>query len=503
MPSSINDNPTGPEWYGIRVESGGSATLTNVTIRDGVHCAKAAADGTLDQSNVHLDNCGTPPTISGNTNVSVDEDTTAVATYTATDAEDDMVTWSLVVNDDNDDASAFTITAGQLRFNDPPDFETLNGDTTYQIVVRATDSQRASAEVPVTVTVANVEELGTVAFDSTSPRVGASLTAELSDPDEGLTDTCWTWQRAAEADGAWTDIAHDCDEAAPPLSSYTPVSDDVASLLRVRVRYRDGESGDAFREVVSAPTEAVAAPANAPPGWSGLDGSDTVAMAENRIEVHAYEAIDPEGDRLAWALSGADSSLFALGPLDADMLAKGAELRPLQFKTPPNYEQPEGGDNTYEVTITVDDGHTSVPLDITVTVENADDEGVIEFSPSPPKAGQPITATLTDEDGGLESVIWGWDNVEPSAQAGVAANSMTSTVLVPNAWVGDAIRVLVFYADALGPGKEAEGQTMSGLADGHGDKAKIKKLGLLLCRDVLRISGPLDSYHPVQREKQL
>ena len=459
---SINDNLTGPEWYGIRVESGGSATLTNVTVRDGVHCAKAAAGGTLDQSNVHLDNCGTPPTISDNTNVSVDEGATAVATYTATDAEDDMVTWSLVATDENDDVGAFTIAAaGQLRFNDPPDFETLNGDTTYQIVVRATDSQRASAEVPVTVTVANVEELGTVAFDSTSPRVGDPLTAELSDPDEGITDTCWTWQRAAEADGAWTDIANDCSEAAPTLSSYTPVSDDVGFLLRVRVRYRDGQSGDTFREVVSAPTEAVAAPANAPPGWSGLAGSDTVAMAENRIEVHAYEAIDPEGERLTWALSGADSSLFALGPLDADMLAKGAELRPLQFKQPPNYEQPtdQGANNIYEVTITVDDGHTSVPLDITVTVGDADDAGVIEFSPSVPKAGQPITATLTDEDGGLESVVWGWDNVEVSAQAGVAANSMTSTVLVPSGWVGDAIRVLVFYADALGPGKEAEGQT--------------------------------------------
>ncbi len=55
---SANDNPAANEWSGIRVRSGGSATLTNVTVRDGVHCVQAEAGGTLTQTNVTLLNCG-------------------------------------------------------------------------------------------------------------------------------------------------------------------------------------------------------------------------------------------------------------------------------------------------------------------------------------------------------------------------------------------------------------------------------------------------------------
>ena len=276
-----------------------------------------------------------------------------------------------------------------------------------------------------------------------------------------------TWLALAGADAShfeWTGAASDPTRTlrfkAPPdyetKSTYRialKVKDHPQDPLEAGVDALDPDASLTTTLAVTVTVEDVAELTLGPPG--------PVAVEENDRFVLYYEGIHPDGAALTWALSGADKDRFALGELDDDALAKGAELRPLEFAPPPNYEQPtdQGANNIYEVTITVRAGSLSASVDVTVTVGDADDAGVITFSPRVPKAGQPITATLTDEDGDLKSVIWGWDNVEPSAQAGVAAIRMTSTVLVPNAWVGDAIRVLVFYADAFGPGKEAEGQT--------------------------------------------
>ena len=89
-----------------------------------------------------------------------------MATYTATDAEQDAVTWSLVDSGDDDD---FTLDRrlGVLRFRSPPDYEapTDSGhvsdpdtNNVYHITVRATDGQQASADSSVTVTVTDVAE---------------------------------------------------------------------------------------------------------------------------------------------------------------------------------------------------------------------------------------------------------------------------------------------------------------------------------------------------------
>ena len=145
--SSTND-PMQREWYGFHVESGGHATFTNVTIRDAVHCIPTPANSAnslpdnLTFDNVTLIKCGTPPTIAGNPTPEFPEDRTEpVADYTADDAEGDAVAWSLGTDADE---GAFTLTsAGELDFKEPPDFETLNGDSLFYVTVRATDRQQA------------------------------------------------------------------------------------------------------------------------------------------------------------------------------------------------------------------------------------------------------------------------------------------------------------------------------------------------------------------------
>ena len=120
---SAHATPSNDDWYGIRVESGGTATLTNVTVSDGVHCAKAETGGTLTSSGVTLSNCGTPPTVTGSAAPEFAErGEEAVATYSATDAEDDPVTWSLV-DENDDDAFSIDPQQGVLRFGTPPNYE--------------------------------------------------------------------------------------------------------------------------------------------------------------------------------------------------------------------------------------------------------------------------------------------------------------------------------------------------------------------------------------------
>ncbi len=63
---SVNDNPTGPEWDGIRVRAGGTATLSDVTIQDGFRCVQEEEVGdqaTLTMTNVTLSNCGATVTL--------------------------------------------------------------------------------------------------------------------------------------------------------------------------------------------------------------------------------------------------------------------------------------------------------------------------------------------------------------------------------------------------------------------------------------------------------
>ncbi len=53
-PSNATDN----DWYGIRVESGGTAHLSGATIKDGYRCVQAHAMDIPDMTNATLDNCG-------------------------------------------------------------------------------------------------------------------------------------------------------------------------------------------------------------------------------------------------------------------------------------------------------------------------------------------------------------------------------------------------------------------------------------------------------------
>ena len=134
-----------------------------------------------------------------------------VAPYRALSADGQAVasvSWSL----GGADADTLTIdAAGRLRFEEPPDYENpadANRDTVYEVTVEAdADGQPpASAALPVSVRVTNVDEPGTVSLSPSRPEVGAWVTATLREPDRDVRVPEWQWERADETD-AWEDLS--------------------------------------------------------------------------------------------------------------------------------------------------------------------------------------------------------------------------------------------------------------------------------------------------------
>ena len=134
---------------------------------------------------------GTPDlAITYNENATID-----VANYVARD-EEGGVTWSLT----GADASDFSIdSGGTVTFVNTPDYETPTGSqddgtdidgNVYTFTVVATDvlsgSPRRDVSVDVTVTVADLEEKGTITVDNLNPGVGDSVKFTLTDPDGGI-----------------------------------------------------------------------------------------------------------------------------------------------------------------------------------------------------------------------------------------------------------------------------------------------------------------------------
>ena len=172
--------------------------------------------------------------ISGRGNVEVKEGETAVATYTAAGPESAMANWTL----GGDDAGDFSIShGGVLTFSPSPNYEDptdADTDNVYMVTVEADDGTYMDTH-EVTVMVTNVEEDGTVTLSRADPTVDAVLTADLDDPDGGVTSTTWQWARYDAMNGTYADI----DGATS--GSYTPVAEDVDMYLRATASYTDGE----------------------------------------------------------------------------------------------------------------------------------------------------------------------------------------------------------------------------------------------------------------------
>ena len=135
-----------------------------------------------------------------------------LADYDARD-EEGGVTWSLTGTDRLD----FDISPdGVVTFAETPNYEApkdAGGNNVYEFMVVATDVQSGSSRrnvgIDVTVTVGDVEEVGTLTLDDLNPAVGETATFTLTDPD-GFNDPIMaddiSWRlESLVSGGSWDD----------------------------------------------------------------------------------------------------------------------------------------------------------------------------------------------------------------------------------------------------------------------------------------------------------
>jgi hypothetical protein len=196
-----------------------------------------------------------------------EKSTETIATFSATDAEDDDIEWST----GGDDGGKFKAAGGVLTWKSAPDFESpgdKDKNNVYKVTVIATSGLQSSSQA-VEVTVTNEEEPGTVEFDEIQPQVGNVITAKLTDDDIVKLGKKWQWSRSADKE-TWTDI----EKAA--ASAYTPAAADVGSYLRATVTYKDGKGSEEDMAMEVTDSAVVEKPtANAAPSFPDQNPSTT------------------------------------------------------------------------------------------------------------------------------------------------------------------------------------------------------------------------------------
>ena len=172
--------------------------------------------------------------------------------------------------------------------------------------------------------------------------------------------------------------------------------------------------------------------------------------------VAAYTATNPAQVELAWAVEGTDKALFDIS---------GGVLR---FKESPDYEASRS--NIYRVTVQATDTSStagSVPpgtRDVALTVRDV--PGTVRLSPSLPRVGRALTATMNDPDGVEEVTEWCWERsiyadfpigntIEVARTA--TPNNSTATYTPVADDLGHYLRATVSYTDGDGTSKAAAG----------------------------------------------
>ena len=220
-----------------------------------------------------------------------------------------------------------------MTFKTAPNYEApadANGDNVYMVTVVVTDAGidgkgKLSAERDMVVTVTNVDEGmadTVVTLSSLQPKVGVELTAMLSDPDGGEKEIKWQWSIGA---GAASTATGDISDGAKS-ATYTPKAGDVGGTLTATVMYDDaagsGRTGTKAAENPVVPDRANKAPVfkpkpasrSVPENYATGDmyGTDPVVNHPNVGAV--VTATDANGDRLTYALGGADAGSFEHHP---------------------------------------------------------------------------------------------------------------------------------------------------------------------------------------------
>ena len=293
--------------------------------------------------------------------------------------------------------------------------------------------------------------------------VGAPVTAEDDDGDT-LTYTLWD-QNGTSRDG--DSASFDIDWGTGQIMTKAALNHETGDVYTVVVRATDpagipGETADSANSddvtVVITITDVNEAPA--------VTGNATATFNEDTGNIDTpfdtYAAADPESDTpITWSVAGADGAKFT------------AEGGALMFKAKPDFEAATdaNGDNVYEVTVVATAGGKAGMRAVKVTVENADEDGVVTLNKVQPRVGIPVTASLTDPDGSISRLTWQW------SEGGNDIEGATSETYTPKGGddgdIDDTLVATASYTDGEGAEKTAAGTAANVVAADTRNKAPV------------------------------
>ena len=367
--------------------------------------------------------------------------TSDLYTYRATDPEGDEFTWEA----GGTDGGAFEISedGGVLAFKIPPDFENpgdFDGDNEYLVTVVVRDDQSNMSELEVLVSVTELNEGPEIQETPANTDITVSENSEgvlfdysatdPEDPDAEIT----RWSVTGTDGGDFT-INEDGELSFRNVPDFErPVDSNRDNEYLVTVRASDGRYNGTLE--VTVEVEAVN---EAPEFRSG--STATFAYQENGTSnLYTYRATDPEGNDVAWGLSGTDRGAFEI-----------SETGVLSFIGPPDYENPtdSGNNNVYEATVEAGDGDgNTAGLEVTVTVTNLTDR--LPVITGTAQVGQTLRADTSDidDDDGQARVSYSYQWIRNEGKTDTDIDGETDPTYTPSdSDVGKTLKVRVLFAD--------------------------------------------------------
>jgi VCBS repeat-containing protein len=296
----------------------------------------------------------------------VPENSTAVTTVTASDADLPAQTVTFSITGGADSASFSISPSGVLSFNAAPDYENptdVGGDNVYDVTVTASDGAGGTTSQMISVTVTPVNDNSPL-FTSSATLCDAENTTAVTivtATDADLPVQTVTFAITGGADSASFSITPAgvlSFNAAPDYENPTDFGTD--NVYDVTVTASDGAGGTTSQLIIVTVT-----PVN--DNSPVFTSSAAQSVPENTTAVTTVTASDADlpAQTVTFSITGgADSASFSISPSGV-----------LSFNAAPDYENPTdvGGDNVYDVTVTASDGAggtTSQLISVTVTPVN-------------------------------------------------------------------------------------------------------------------------------------
>ncbi len=379
----------------------------------------------------------------------------------ATDADEDTLTYSLGENTDADEFSIDS-SSGQLKTSATLDYETKDS---YSVTITVSDGKGGSDSIFVTINITNIDE----SAPNNAPVFsdGASTTRTVAE-NTGSGVDIGSAVSATDADedtliyslGENTDADEfSIDSSSGQLRTSASLDYETKTSYSVTIIVSDGKGGSDTITVTITVADVDETPANNAPVFSETSPA-TRSIAENTTsDVNigsAVSATDADNDTLAYGLTGTDASVFSIDNSNGQLQTSNS----LDYETKSSYSvtvtvsDVNGGSDSIVVTINVTDvNEAPVFSDGTTTRTIAENVGANINIGTAVKATDPDTDdSLTYTLGGTDAASFAIDDKTGQLKTKAALDyetktSYTVTVSVSDGSLEDEITVTINVKD--------------------------------------------------------